>query len=253
MFYSNGWRWILSIHDLTMNEDMQVKVRNSSTPQGRDRWSWSLWIEAEPEDLDKIDHVEYVLHPTFPQPIRVVRDRASNFKLDSKGWGEFMVHAKVVTKDGKTIILNHWLALRGRAKPGDEQSDISEKPTVFVSYSKADYQLAASIRRLLEGRGIEVLSEDQLDAGEYIQSSIRSLIGKSDAVLALISEDPSSWVLHEISEAQKQQVPVLPLLLGKDASLPDSIAEAQTTRIENADDTQQAQAIIETELAKLNL
>ena len=116
-----------------------------------------------------------------------------------------MVHAKVVTKDGKTIILNHWLTPRGRAKPGDEQNDISEKPKVFVSYTTADYQLAASIRRLLEGRGIGVFSDDQLDAGEYVQSSIRSLIGKSDALLALISDDPSSWAFREVSEAQKQQ------------------------------------------------
>src|SRR5882724_9919224 len=173
-----------------MNDNTQIKIKNSSTWQGRDRWSWSLWIEAEPEDLDKIDHVEYVLHPTFVQPIRVVRDRASNFKLDSKGWGEFMVHAKVVTKDGKTIRLNHWLTLSDRAKPGEEQSDISENPTVFISYSKADYQLATSVRRLLEERGIEVLSEDQLGVDQPIQAAIRSLIGKADAVLALIAEDP---------------------------------------------------------------
>jgi hypothetical protein len=236
-----------------MIDNTQIKIKNSSTWRGKDRWSWSLWIEGESQYLDEIDRVEYVLHPTFPEPVRVVRDRASSFQLESKGWGEFMVHAKVITKQGQTIGLNHWLKLSDREKRGPTRGIAPEKPTVFVSFSKADYPLAASVQRLLEGRGIEVLSENQLGSDEPTKSAIASLIGKADAVLALIAEDPSSWVLHEISEAQKQQIPVMPMLLGKDASLPDSIAESQAFRIDDPGNVQQVEAILENELAKVSL
>jgi hypothetical protein len=65
--------------------------------------------------------------------------------------------------------------------------------------------------------------------------AIRSLIARSDAVLALIADEPSSWVLDEISDAQKQQIPVVPMLLGKNAAFPNTIANTKALRIENSE------------------
>lgn len=76
-----------------------------------DWWNWSIWIEGSPSELDQIDHVIYKLHPTFPEPVRVTRDRSSNFRLESAGWGEFTILAKVVLKSGEEIRLSHELAL----------------------------------------------------------------------------------------------------------------------------------------------
>jgi hypothetical protein len=124
---------------------------------------------------------------------------------------------------------------------------------VFLAYSKADYPLAAELSRFLETRGLEVLSESQLKSDEPIMPAVRSLISRADAVLALIAQEPSSWVLNEISEAEKQQIPIVPLLLGKDTLLPTSIASRQVLRVENPHDSREAQSVIETELSKLNL
>jgi len=238
---------------MVMDDDLQLRLKNSSAWQGKDRWKWSVWIEAKQESIEQIDRVEYVLHPTFPNPVRVVTNRASNFRLESKGWGEFMIHANVITKRGRTVRLNHWLKLSGAESVDEGQGQQKEKPSVFLAYSKADYPLAAELLRFLEARGLEVLSENQLRADEPIEYAVRSLIGRADAVLALIAKEPSTWVLNEISEAEKQQIPILPMLLGKDTLLPMSIANRQALRIENPHDSREAQKVIEAELSKLNL
>jgi transcription initiation factor IIF auxiliary subunit len=238
---------------MDMDDDLQLRLKNSSAWQGKDRWKWSVWVDGKQESIEEIDRVEYILHPTFPDPVRLVTNRASNFKLESKGWGEFMIHANVLTKSGRTLRLNHWLKLSGGESLDERQSEKKEKPSVFLAYSKADYPLAAELSRFLETRGLEVLSESQLKSDEPIMPAVRSLISRADAVLALIAQEPSSWVLNEISEAEKQQIPIVPLLLGKDTLLPTSIASRQVLRVENPHDSREAQSVIETELSKLNL
>jgi hypothetical protein len=238
---------------MAMDDDLQLRLKNSSVWQGKDRWKWSVWVDGKQESIEQVDRVEYILHPTFPDPVRLVTDRASNFKLNSKGWGEFMIHANVVTKTGRTLRLNHWLKLSGGESVGERQIRGTEKPSVFLAYSKADYPLAAELSRFLEARGLEVLSENQLKPDEPIMSAVRSLIGSADAVLALIAQEPSSWVLNEIFEAEKQQIPILPMLLGKNARLPTSIANRQALQIDNPNDSREAEKAIEVELSKLNL
>jgi transcription initiation factor IIF auxiliary subunit len=235
-----------------MNDKLQIRLKNSSAWQGGDRWKWSVWVEGKPETIEQIDRVEYLLHPTFPNPLRVITNPASNFRLDSKGWGEFMVHAKVITKRGHTIELNHWVRLSDSAST-DEKDTEAVKPSVFLAYSKADYPLAAQLSRFLEARGLEVFTENQIKPGEPINLAIKSLIGRADAVLALIAEEPSSWVLNEISEAEKQQIPIVPMLLGKETVLPPSIANKQALHIENPQDSRQVEEAIDAELSKLNL
>jgi transcription initiation factor IIF auxiliary subunit len=79
---------------------------------GDDWWSWWLWIEGSPGDLDVVDYVVYTLHPTFPQPVRTVRDRHSKFLIKTEGWGTFRIYAKVVLKDRNAIDLTHELSLK---------------------------------------------------------------------------------------------------------------------------------------------
>ena len=236
-----------------MNDRPRIKVSNSSTSQGGGRWKWSLWIDGDREQLDQIDHVEYVLHPTFPQPVRTVSDRSTNFKLESRGWGEFMVHAKAVTKQGETFRLNHWLKLSDQGGIPESTSVAPERASVFVAYNRADYPLAAELSRALDERGIEVLTENLFSTDEPIDRAIKALIGRADAVLALIAVEPGRWVLAEISEAQRQQVPVFAILLGENTTLPESLAEGMAFRIENPNDTRKAIALLEQQLAKLNL
>jgi len=87
------------------------KISQDCKYKGDDYWGWSVWIDAAAEELDKIEYVTYVLHPTFTPPIQKVEDRASHFKLKASGWGTFTLYAKLQMKDGSEIHLEHELEL----------------------------------------------------------------------------------------------------------------------------------------------
>jgi len=61
--------------------------------------------------LDRVKWVTYFLHPTFKNPIRVVDDRQTNFRLDTAAWGEFLLKAKVHFADGTFLELKRYVNL----------------------------------------------------------------------------------------------------------------------------------------------
>ena len=92
---------------------MALRLAQSEEYAGNDYWKWAVWLEGSDEELDAIKHVEYVLHPTFLNPVREVSDRGSKFRLQTAGWGTFTLHATVIFKDGKRspLALEHELVL----------------------------------------------------------------------------------------------------------------------------------------------
>jgi transcription initiation factor IIF auxiliary subunit len=90
---------------------MPLSITQESTYERGDRWKWSVWLEGPPEELDTIDHVTYILHPTFHNPVREIRDRSTRFRLDTSGWGTFTIRARVFYKDGRQVPLQHDLVL----------------------------------------------------------------------------------------------------------------------------------------------
>ena len=64
-----------------------------------------IWLESESEEiLDKVSKVVYHLHPTFPNPDRIVKTRENNFKLEEYAWGQFLLKADVFLYDVKDPI-----------------------------------------------------------------------------------------------------------------------------------------------------
>ena len=90
---------------------MAIKIEQGFAYQGNDYWKWWIWVEGPADELDRIDYVVYTLHPTFPNPVRTVTDRASKFRLDTMGWGVFRIYAKVVDKGSNETRLKHDLVL----------------------------------------------------------------------------------------------------------------------------------------------
>lgn len=86
-----------------------MKIKQSQKYEGQDWWKWSVWIDDK--DLGEVERVTWKLHPTFPQPERVISDPSDKFKLDSAGWGAFVVKADVRLKDGTKRELEHELEL----------------------------------------------------------------------------------------------------------------------------------------------
>jgi len=90
---------------------MGLRIDQDFIYQGDDWWKWRIWIEGTDAELDEIDKVVYTLHETFPDPVRVIKDRQSKFRLESSGWGIFRIHAKVHLKGGSAMKLHHDLEL----------------------------------------------------------------------------------------------------------------------------------------------
>jgi transcription initiation factor IIF auxiliary subunit len=89
----------------------EFTIEQSEQFEGEDWWKWAVWIEGPDEALDRIDFVEWTLHPTFPDPVRRIRDRESKFCLKTGGWGVFPILARVQLNDGRQIKLHHYLKL----------------------------------------------------------------------------------------------------------------------------------------------
>ena len=91
--------------------NQEFKIQQWEKYEGDDWWRWAVWIESEDEALDMIDFVEWTLHPTFPNPVRKIRDRSSKFRLETGGWGVFQIIARLQMKNGRQIKLRHYLKL----------------------------------------------------------------------------------------------------------------------------------------------
>lgn len=89
----------------------ELKIQQWQEFDGDNWWKWAVWVEGSDQELDKIDYVEWILHPTFKDPIRKVRNRTENFRLQTGGWGVFPIVARLHKKDGTTGNLQHRLRL----------------------------------------------------------------------------------------------------------------------------------------------
>jgi transcription initiation factor IIF auxiliary subunit len=91
---------------------MSIKLKNDWKYKGDDRWNWELYIASDNKsELEKVDSVKYILHPTFKNPVREITDKSDGFRLKSNGWGSFEVKAFVYFKNGKKMKLVHELEL----------------------------------------------------------------------------------------------------------------------------------------------
>lgn len=92
---------------------MRLKIKNKWQYKGNDRWDWQAFVDDQGSgELQNVKSVQYVLHPTFPNPIREMKTPENQFELRTNGWGVFELKAFVNMKDGKKIKLTHMLDLR---------------------------------------------------------------------------------------------------------------------------------------------
>lgn len=194
-------------------------------------WRWWVWLEGDPEELDQVTSVEYHLHPTFPNPVRKVKDRESNFRLQSQGWGIFNLKALVELHDGSSEQLSHMLELR---YPDDLESAASRGATsttedkgdlrsIFLSSGTADGAVAADLRDSLVRKGVHVLSDDDVGSSGSWSLQIDEAMREADAVVVLSSDVPSSWVEREVSAATQQGTKLIPVVVGENAVVPESL------------------------------
>jgi len=88
---------------------LNVTVENSAKEIEPGWWEWSIYIKGTPDEIKQIRCVEYTLHPSFPNPVRLVCTPNNHFLLTARGWGTFKVPIKVMLKDGSIRELSHQL------------------------------------------------------------------------------------------------------------------------------------------------
>jgi TIR domain/YEATS family len=197
-----------------------MKLAQKARQVDSDRWEWAVWVEGTKEELDDIASVEYTLHPTFSNPMRVVDDRRSKFRLEESGGAEFELRARVDLKTGRSKMLKQWLELE---RTHGERAPKKEK-TVFVSYAAADAALGEAIQQALREHGVEQATlDDVVEAGKPWEASLLSAIEGADLVLALFSDAPSQWVEREARAAAAHDVDVVPIVVG-DTQLPEAFS-----------------------------
>lgn len=234
---------------------MSLQVKQETTYKGRDWWQWAVWLDGSADELNKISHVVYTLHPTFPTPVRSIDNRKENFRLDSAGWGEFEIYLDVVYKDGKTLKRKHWLKLEypqasKRTAGVRKAAGPVKKPALFLSSSVADAEAAGFLRRILSKYNIRVVPPDELPASMPMGKIVESMISDVDIAVFVISGRPSLWMNREIEATLAHKVrTIVPILVGAGTELPPLLQGFQAVQVNNLSQLEAvAQQIVETSL-----
>jgi len=235
---------------------MSYRIAQDFEYVGKDYWRWSAWIEAEDAELDQVNEVVWILHPSFSQSRIVARERSDNFRLKTAGWGTFLLRAEVLRRDGQKRLLKHNLRLEYPESPESSATrpalrstaaaPVRRSSTIYLSYSSEDTRLAAKIRAGLESADFDVLDQTRLGPGEPWSEALRRMMTQSDTVVGLVGEDViSPWVSSEIKAAVASSKPALVLFaagassaglpsnvrtLAIDADRPDTMAIAELLR-----------------------
>lgn len=214
---------------------MKISLKQTCTYRGNNWWEWSVWIEGDEETLNRIEYVEYTLHPSFPEPVQRIKHRSSKFRLNAEGWGEFTIRAQVITKDGSKKSLKHWLELKPSAE-GEEQEQESataggggsggggtagEEPSrsIFLSCNIADSLFATALSRALTSYGARVLMAGNEASTLPWEVYINRLLDQADVAMFIISDPLSSLMRREIWATIEHEIPIIPLLLSSKVNL----------------------------------
>lgn len=185
---------------------MTLAIAQSSRMIQEGWWDWSIWLTGEDDEIGDVDTVVYHLHPTFPDPERTVTDRTNRFRLQARGWGEFMIRARVNLKNGTTADLSHWLEL---SEPEPAATPASRTQRVYLSHSAVDAPMAEAVKSALRAEGLEVVSDsDSIPVGSSFSGHLTDLIESADRVVAVVSDSTGPWVESEVKKAEELHIPV---------------------------------------------
>jgi hypothetical protein len=197
-----------------------MRIAQQEQYEGEDWWSWSVWIEAKPDELRAIDRVTYTLHPSFARPLREVTNRKSKFRLDGSGWGGFMIYARVDMKKGRTRNLKHELELW---YPEGEE----DEPVVIRINDPAQSDLAPQLETLRHAI-VEATRDDKIvrpaprRSAATTDSSLRvaltrpSIFSVAKGIQSWLSGNPQATVTLEKGDMRADAVTIgqVPTALG---------------------------------------
>ena len=208
-----------------------LTIKQRVTRAGGRFYDWSVWLDGPPAALQRIHHVTYLLHPTFPQPQRDVTTRANGFKLSASGWGEFRIDLRLHMQDGTVVRRAHHL--RFPAEPFEPTATRASR--VFVSAAAADRPLVEELKQRLQALDIAVSDATDITVGQPIGKSVGDLIKGSDVLIAVVSSSPSRWINLEVKMAEKLRIPRIPIIVDE-GELPATKWGAEPIRVSSRQD-----------------
>ncbi len=93
-------------------------------------FAWCAFLDGTSEQVREIQQIEYTLHPSFPNPVRVVEDAAHCFALQSQGWSVFEIRTRITLKNG--TVLRQAFPLKFRQNPWPLGTKATEFESVTV-------------------------------------------------------------------------------------------------------------------------
>jgi transcription initiation factor IIF auxiliary subunit len=209
---------------------MSLEIQQAVSLTGDGYWTWSVWIDGPDAELDQVQFVEWVLHPTFPNPIRRATQRQDKFRIEASGWEAFEINAQVSTKDGREQHLKHQLRLD---EPGEVPAEPphEEKPAVFVSAGVKDIPWEEAVRDALTRRRIDVLTSSDVPGDAPVETGISATLDRADLVVGIFSDKSGPWAEREFTKAIEKDVSVVPLLVGSRAQLPSHLDSRQAVHV----------------------
>jgi transcription initiation factor IIF auxiliary subunit len=129
----------------------QLRPRKS----GRHWYAWCVFLDEDRNRLSKIEEVNYILHPTFPNPVRVSDDFVHRFAIISGGWGNFTIDVRIVLKGGQTERQAYPLSLSANSWPLGEQRQLFKSESASRAYN-------ALLDRKWEWRSLSTLSREAM-------------------------------------------------------------------------------------------
>lgn len=108
------------------------------------------------------------------------------------------------------------------------QASLAAEGHVFLSYSRDDRKYVIKLAEWLEGHGVNVWFDNDIDRGVKWKAEIYRHLDTATVVLAVMSKSArsSNWVIREIKRANLRKIPIFPLLLDPDGIV-DLLAELQ--------------------------
>lgn len=218
--------------ELMRAQTSALRLVNDSTFEGKNRWSWSTWIEGTRAALDEINEVQYVLHPTFRNPVHIISSRSDNFRLYGSAWGEFNVFAEVRKTNGDTIELNHWLKFES---PEADDEPKEKQPKVVISHGLADGPIANSLAHELIERGMNVTAQAQLPTGNAYDNELRPTLEAADVNVVLttgiVADFSESDAVETFRVFETVKRPYVPIIVGGEDKLPSILKNKRVFRM----------------------
>ena len=113
-------------------------------------------------------------------------------------------------------------------QPPPRQASVVSGGHVFLSYSRDDRDYVTKLAGWLEGHGVKVWFDHDIDYGAKWKAEIQSQLDASTVVLVVMSKSArrSRWVGREVDRAKQRHILILPVLLEPDGIV-DRVADLQ--------------------------